>query len=275
MIPEIFEDVKFFKRNNRLNMNRLNFKKEKKMSIHNPETEEELIEYCKRSLGEDRYDDGTLELDITDNQTHDIVSESIQFFKEFAYDGSYDVMYVIPTITGKTQYMLPSNTFAVHSYYPFSDLNNYFSLDWQLKTTIGNNLRFFQGDVLTTIEITKEYLALLDLKLGKKFDYTYNYTTKVLNIVAGAETGQKICVVASAFIDNVPPLFENRWLRRYVSARFLEQIARNFMQYDGVKLPGGVTIPYEKMLADATTRIKDLENELYTQWARPVRFKRG
>lgn len=245
------------------------------MSLACPETEQELIEYTKRKLGEDRLDDGTLEVDITDQQCKDLVADAIQMWKTYAYDGCKDVMYVIPTVTNKTDYVLPPNTFAVYGYVVCNQYSDMFSLDYQIRTHVGMDLRFFGNDALTTIELTKEYLALVELKLGKKFDYTFNSVTKILNIVAGAQTGQKLCVVASQFIDDVPNIYNEIWIKRYVEALFLKQWGTNFRQYDGIKLPGGVVVNWKEMIGDANTKIDKLEEELVTHWSRPVRFKRG
>lgn len=245
------------------------------MSIYNPETEDELIEYTKRKLGEDRSELGTLEVDVTENQFRTIISDVIQLWKTYAYDGCKDVMYVIPTVTGKTEYKLPPNTFAVYGYVVCNQYSDMFSLDYQIRTHIGMDLKFFGNDALTTIELTKEYLALVDLKLGKKFDYKYNSTTKTLNIIAGAQTGQKLCVIASQFIDNVPGIYQEIWVKKMTEAMALKQWGTNFRQFDGVKLPGGVVVNWKEMIGDANQQIEKLEQELYTVWSRPIRFKRG
>jgi hypothetical protein len=245
------------------------------MSIHNPENAQELIEYVKRKLGEDKNDEATLTVDITDDQAMDCVQDAIRIWSNYALDGTITVAMEINVIPGKIFYKLPDQIYAVHGFYNANDMRNIFSLDWQLKTTIGNNLRFFQGDILTTIEITREYLSLLDLKLGKKYDYEYNSTTKMLNIIASPNCCGRMCVIASAFADQSPSLFNNQWILRYTEYLFLKQWGMNFRQFKGVKMPGGVEIDYESMITDANVHLKELEEELYTHWARPVRFKRG
>ena len=243
------------------------------MSLHCPETEDELIAYTKRKLGEDVACDGTLEVDITDNQCRDLVADALQMWKMYSYDGCKEVFYVIPTKTGKTDYRLPSNTFAVYGYLPINEYYNMFSLDYQMKTYMGMNLRNLFD--ITTIQITKEWLALLDLKLGKKYQYLFNSATKILNISAGAQTGTSIVVTASQFVDDVPNVYNEIWMKRYCEATFLKQWATNFRQFNGVKLPGGITINWESMLGDANQRIKELEEELVTHYSRPVCMQRG
>lgn len=244
------------------------------MSIHCPETEEELIAYTKRKLGEDMAcKDETLEVDITDNQCKDLVEDTLQMWKMYSYDGCKEVFYIIPTKTGQTQYQLPSNTFAVHGYLPINEYYNMFSLDYQMKTYMGMNLRNLFD--ITTIQITKEWLALLDLKLGKKYMYEFNSASKMLNIYAGAKTGTTIVVTASQFIDDVPNVYNEIWVKRYLEALFLKQWGYNFRQFDGVKLPSGITINWRDMIGDANQRIEKLEEELVTHYSRPVCMQRG
>ena len=242
------------------------------MSIHNPETIDELVDYTKRKLGEDRAEEGTLEVDITDNQAYDCIEDAIQLWKTYAYDGCVECFYIIPTVTGKTEYKLPPNTFAVYGYLTQTEYTDMFSLDYQMRTHIGLHYKTYD---LTTIEITKEHLALMDLKLGKKYMYSFNAVTKTLTITAGAKTGCNIIVTASKYIDSVPNIYNEPWIKEYVEALFLKQWGTNFRQFEGVKLPGGVSINWKEMVGDANTRIKELREELINYWSRPVRFKRG
>lgn len=242
------------------------------MSKHEPASMEELILYAKRKLGEDDEDDSTIEVDITDNQCEDALNDTLQMFKTYHYDGSKEVFYVIPTITGQVEYKLPSNTIAVYGYLPHSEWQNMFSLDYQMKQYLGLTYKTFD---ITTIEITKEYLALMDLKLGKKYMYTFNGVTKTLYITAGAETGSTIVVTASQFIEEVPNIFNEIWVKKYIVCLMQLQWAKNLRKFDGVKLPGGITINWKDMLEEAKAEKKELEQELTTTWARPVRMRRG
>lgn len=242
------------------------------MSIHSPESIEELIEYTKRKLGEDRNDGGTLEVDITEDQCYDCVADAVQMWKTYALDGTVDCFYVIPTKTNKTEYNLPPNTVAVYGYIPHNDYTDMFSLDYQMKTHIGMHYKTYD---LTTIQLTKEHLTLMDMKLGKKYHYTFNAATKKLYITAGAQDGQSIVVLASKWVDDVPNIYNEIWLKKYTEALFLKQWGTNFRQYDGAKLPGGITINWKEMLGDANTQIKELRDELISYWSRPVRMKRG
>lgn len=242
------------------------------MSRNEPASIEELIEYTKRKLGEDTLDDSTIEIDVTDEQCNDLVADTLQLWKTYAMDGSIECFFVIPTITGTTLYQLPQSTIAVYGYVPHSEWQNMFSLDYQMKTYLGLTYKTFD---ITTIEITKEYLALMDMKLGKKYAYSFNGITKMLNIYAGSETGTSIVVMASKFVDEAPNIFNEIWVKKYMAVTMELQWAKNLSKFDGVKLPGSITINWRDTLASAKEEKKSLEEELMTKWSRPVRMKRG
>jgi hypothetical protein len=53
-----------------------------------PSTRQELIQYCKRNLG-----DPVLEINVADEQIDDLVDDAIQFFQERHFDGVYSTFY--------------------------------------------------------------------------------------------------------------------------------------------------------------------------------------
>lgn len=242
------------------------------MSREEPATIEELIEYTKRRLGEDILDDTSIEIDITEQQCLDLVSAAIQKWKTYAYDGCTECFFVIPTITGQTEYKLPQNTVAVYGYVPATEYNNMFSMDFQMRTHIGMNYKTYD---LTTIEVTKEHIAMLDLKLGKKYAYTFNGVTKILTVQAGAETGSSIVAMGAKWTDEVPNIFNEIWIKEYTEALFQIQCARNILKFDGIKLPGNATINWKEILTEGKEAKAKLETEVITHWSRPIRFKRG
>ena len=242
------------------------------MAIHEPKTIDELILFTKRSLGEDEDDDSTIEIDVTDNQCEDLVTKAVQLWKTYALDGTVDCFFIVPTITGTTEYELPSSTVAVYGYIPHTEYTDMFSLDYQMKTHIGMNYKTYD---LTTIQLTKQHLALMDMKLGKKFQYTFNGATKTLNISAGAETGHSVVVLGSKYIDEVPNIYNEIWIKKYMETIMQLQWAKNLSKFDGVKLPGGITINWRDLRTEAVGDKKELEKELIENWSRPVRMKRG
>ena len=69
-------------------------------------------------------------------------------------------------------------------------------------------------------------------------------------------------------------IFNEPWLRKYVTALFKRQWAINIKKFSGLQLPGGVTLDGDKLYVEATKEIEDLEDELRTKSA-PLDFFLG
>jgi len=69
-------------------------------------------------------------------------------------------------------------------------------------------------------------------------------------------------------------VWNEAWLKHYVTALFKKQWATNLKKFSGIQLPGGVTLDGDKLYDEATTEIKDLEDELQNKSA-PLEFFLG
>jgi hypothetical protein len=59
-------------------------------------------------------------------------------------------------------------------------------------------------------------------------------------------------------------VWNERWLKHYVTALFRRQWGQNLSKFSGMLLPGGVSLDGQGMYDTATQEIKDLEDELVT-----------
>ena len=57
-------------------------------------------------------------------------------------------------------------------------------------------------------------------------------------------------------------VFNDIWLKRYVTALFKKQWGANLSKFDGVTMIGGVTLNGSKIFSDATEEIAKLEKEI-------------
>jgi hypothetical protein len=62
--------------------------------------------------------------------------------------------------------------------------------------------------------------------------------------------------------------------KKYAAALVKSQWAQNLSKYQGVQLPGGVTIDGQTMYANAQDDIKDIEEEIMTNLS-PLEFQMG
>ena len=56
-------------------------------------------------------------------------------------------------------------------------------------------------------------------------------------------------------------MYNDVWLKKYVTALFKKQWGQNLSKFEGVQLPGGVTLQGRQILEDANTEIEKLEEQ--------------
>ena len=56
-------------------------------------------------------------------------------------------------------------------------------------------------------------------------------------------------------------VYNDVWLKKYVTALIKKQWGQNLSKFEGVQLPGGVTLQGRQILEDANTEIEKLEEQ--------------
>lgn len=56
-------------------------------------------------------------------------------------------------------------------------------------------------------------------------------------------------------------IYNDVWLKKYVTALIKKQWGQNLSKFEGVQLPGGVTLQGRQILEDANTEIEKLEEQ--------------
>ena len=89
--------------------------------------------------------------------------------------------------------------------------------------------------------------------------------------------GDYIIVEAYAIIDpqQHSQVYNDRFLKEYATALFKEQWGMNISKYDGIQLPGGVTMNGQQILQSAQEEIQRLEEEMQLRHELPVDFYTG
>jgi hypothetical protein len=95
----------------------------------------------------------------------------------------------------------------------------------------------------------------------------------------GQETkaGDWICIWAYAALNpnKYTEIFNDRYLKRYLTALIKKQWGSNMSKFDGVALPGGVTMRGGQIYAEAVAEIAQIEAEMLTSYELPVDFMTG
>ena len=158
-----------------------------------------------------------------------------------------------------------------------SSSKNIFDLQYQLRL---NDLYDLTATSIVYYKTVMSHLAMLDLELNGHTLYRFNRLSNRLYLDINWETdvmlGDYILVQAYRAMDptSFTKVWAEPWLKHYVTALFKKQWATNIKKFQGIQLPGGVTLDGDKLYDEATGEIKELEDDLRDKSA-PLDFFMG
>lgn len=247
-----------------------------------PRTMFEFADWCLRKLGGDNMFGhpigGIINIDITPQQVIDRIQEAVFKFNREHYNGYREVSLILPLKHDQTTYTLPKEIINVLYYLKLDDKTTMFSFDYQMRQSMGMNYGKLGGFDLVTVELAYEWLKLIEMKVGKKFNYTFNELTHELNLLTPIEnldgSVALICYMLEDVVDH-PDVWQDIWLRKYAFALIKQQWGQNLGKFGSVNLPGGVTLRGTEIWTEATTNIEALEKELEDKYSYPPMFFYG
>jgi hypothetical protein len=163
---------------------------------------------------------------------------------------------------------------------PFSQASsskNLFDLQYQLRL---NDLYDLSSTSIVYYKTVMSHLSLLDLELNGHTLYRFNRLQGRLYLDINWETdiplGDHIVVEAYRALNpaEFTKVWNEQWLKKYVTAQFKRQWGTNLKKFSGIQLPGGVTLDGDKLYQEAMDEIQHLEDELQNKSA-PLEFFLG
>ena len=64
-------------------------------------------------------------------------------------------------------------------------------------------------------------------------------------------------------------IYNQMWLKDYATAKIKKQWGSNLTKFTGVQMPGGVSLKGEMIYNDAVDELKQLDEQLRTEWELP------
>jgi hypothetical protein len=238
-----------------------------------------LKEYCLRDLGAP-----VLEINVDDDQLEDRIDEALEYWRLHHYDG-IEKIYLKHQVTEQdiqNRYIpIPDLVYGVTKVFSLvsstTSSKSIFDLQYQLRL---NDLYDLTSTSIVYYKTVMNHLALLDNVLNGTVMYRFNRLQDRLHIDINWEQktipGQFILVEAYRALD--PSQFEKvwneRWLKHYTIALFKKQWGTNLKKFQGLQLPGGVSIDGDSLYREAVQEIEKLEEELLQKSA-PLEFFMG
>lgn len=260
-------------------------------SIRRPQSPQDLIDYARRQLGEP-----VINLELAPEQCLDRVYEAIEKFIYEHYDGVTEGWYPY-TITRQdldNEYLsLPDDVASVLGVIDLNSIPNgsaeafervryiLANSDWIRQITFnshgGSGLLDWHLNFMN-IEMVREYFS-------PKISFQFNETTKRLYLnsklpvappepeVGEEDTFDPLPIILHCY-RNIDPdqelrVYGDEWVRRYTTALIGRQWGSNIKKYDGVQLPGGVTLNGERIFEQYNQEVQSLNEEFDLKYKLP------
>ena len=247
-----------------------------------PSSRTALSDYCLRALGHP-----VIEVNLDDDQMEDRIDEAIQYYQEYHSDAivrNYRKHEVTAADITNEYISVPESLLYIRRVLPIKGANSSvgdFSIDYQLHMNDLFGLRD-PGDLIS-YELTKQYMSLIDLKInGVTEQVTFNRHQDIVKLDSirwGTDitAGQYIVFEGYETLDPevATDVYNDMWLKRYVTALFKEQWGINLKKFEGIQMPGGVTLNGQQIFDEARDEIEKLEEVIRLNHEDPPDFFMG
>lgn len=144
-----------------------------------------------------------------------------------------------------------------------------------------NEMPYLTATSIINYQMSMQHLQLLnDIFVGKKpirFNRLQNRLYLDMDWNSDINAGEFIVVEAYRIID--PSLYgqvyNDMFLKKYMTALFKKQWGSNLIKYQGVSLPGGVTLDGRQLFDDAVTELREIEEQVQNKYQLPIDFMVG
>lgn len=265
-----------------------------------PSSRAELKEYCLKQLGKP-----VLEINVDDDQIDNLIDDAIQYFHERHYDGIERVYLkhkITPTeketikqtgisttqsatvvgagltsisyVEGVNYLPLPDSIIGVNSVLKLNSStvsDGLFNIKYQLFL---NDVYYYGALDLLNYSMVKRYLEDLDHVLNPQAMIRFNKTNHKLYLdIDWTEVGQNEYLIIDCYRiinpSEATKVYNDFWLKRYLTALIKKQWGMNMIKFNGVQLPGGIVLNGRQIYEDGLAEIEKLEEQLKNEYELP------
>ena len=267
-----------------------------------PRNRGQLINYGLRQLGAP-----ILQINVDDDQLHDLVDDTVQIYQERHYDG-IERMYLkykvtqedldrgrakgtdgvgIVTTSGistnsattvssdfyETSNFLavPETILGVNKIFKFDSSSisgGMFSIKYQLFL---NDLYYFNSVELLQFAMTKTYLEDIDFLLTTEKQIRFNMRQDKLymDIDWGAQSLDTFFVIDCFRAIDTEQIYNDPFVKRYFTALLKKQWGQNLIKFRGTKLPGGIELNGREIYDEGVRELDALRSRMAQDYETP------
>jgi hypothetical protein len=236
-----------------------------------------LINYCLRNLGSP-----VLEINVDEDQIEDRVDEALQFYQEYHSDGVVHDYFKHQLTQGDVdnEYIdIPDAMLFVVRVLPFTYENssiNMFDARYQMALNDMYNLGF--AGTLANYTHVQQYIETLNMIINgtPQVEFNRHLNRLKLNIDWNRylNVGDYVVVEGYRIVDpqQNSDVYNDIFVKRYLTALIKRQWGINLKKFEGMELPGGVTMNGQQMYDEAIEEIQRIEEEMQTNYSMPPDF---
>ena len=152
-----------------------------------------------------------------------------------------------------------------------------FSLKYQIHLNDIADMRNI-GSGLAYYDQMQQFLTTLDMQLNGTPQVDFNRNQNRLYIFGDLSddllVGDYIVMQCYSIVDptSFSRVFNDRWLKEYLTALIKQQWGANLIKFEGMQLPGGVTLNGRQIFDDGTSDIDRLREAIRLEAEMPTDF---
>jgi len=272
------------------------------MTYNKLNSRQELTDYCLRKLGHP-----VVEINVSDEQIDDRIDDALQMYFEHHSDGSHRMIFPLkitdimlarsvidfdrivnddpPGEQAANQIWANGNLgkriISILNVFPFEDTSsaqNFMDLNYQIRLNDMGDLAGGLGE-LAYYEQLQQYLSLSDMKLTGHPQIRYLRRENLL-FIDGDLKDTNSPLKAGDFLmiefyvhqrtdGSADSLYDDLFLKEFGTALLKRQWGENLSKFDGVTLPGGVTVNGQRMIDEANTEIEQIRERIHNEYDLP------
>ena len=258
-----------------------------------PASRQELRDYCLRQLGAP-----VLEINLDDDQIDDAIDDALQYFRERHFNGAEKMYLkheftdddvtrftsANETVTtaapdaatweNRKNYLeIPEHVFGISKVYGISSnfvrnslfgLNNQYYLMDLFSYTSGTGLAFGGVDMVNYYMV-KQHFETIDMIINTGSLVQFRFNTRQDRLYIDIDPNrvtkdQWLLIECYRALDpsTFTEVFNDQFVKKYATALMKRSWGQNLIKFNGVTLPGGVSMNGRQLYEDALTEIEAL-----------------
>jgi len=244
-------------------------------------TRAHLQDYCLRRLGHP-----VIEINVDDEQISDRIDDALEFFAEYHFDG-VEKVFLKHEVTADdiTNEYIPMDdpvdpvggpVIGVRRVLPVPNFNafqtGFFNEEFQLRL---QDLNTFTGTGMINWTMSLQNFQMVDYLFTVA--PTVHFNRKQNRLYLETDWANKfkaednLIIEAYRMLDptQYTEVYNDIFLKKYCTALIKRQWGENLKKFEGVQLPGGVTLNGKTIYDEAVEEINKIEEEMNLKWELP------